>query len=66
MVFRYVRTRRRMPIAMGTARRTVSHRIFVFGGSSPGGILPKTLSSAPSPLFTRRALARASPGVRFM
>ena len=51
---------------MGTARRTVSHRTVVLGRSRPGGILPKTLSSAPSQLFTRSALARAYTGVRFM
>ena len=66
MLFRYVRTRRRTPIAVGTARRTVSHRTFIFGMSRPGGILPKTLSSAPSRLATRRALAMAYTGVRFM
>ena len=59
MLVRYLRTRRRMPIAVGTARRTVSHRTAVFGMSRPGGILPKTLSTALSRLFTRTALAMA-------
>ena len=57
MPFRFVRTRRRMPMAMGTARRTIAQReIFVFGTSRPGGILPKTLSSA-RPALHPEALA---------
>jgi hypothetical protein len=54
-------------MAAGTARRRTAHRkTVVFGIFRPGGILPKTPSSALDQLFTRKASTIAKTGVRFM